>query len=211
MKELLFINANMNRKSSRTLRLTKAFLRELAKREEFHTTELMLESMRVSPITSSSLNRRYALIEAGNTEADDFALARQWRDADIIVISTPLWLFTYPAKLKAYLEAVDVIGIAYDFNENGSTTSYCKAQDLYYITTAGGPLGFGPNAGPGAFANPEGELNLGFKTIQAFAGVECHIPNVRCIAVENVDIVPEDAPQIMARAIKALPEYLGWE
>ena len=120
MKELLLVNANVNRKNSRTQRLTKAFLRELAKREEFHTTELILESMHLAPLSSSSLNRRYALIEAGDTEADEFVLARQWRDADIIVISTPLWLFTYPARLKAYLEAVDVIGVAYDFNEDGS-------------------------------------------------------------------------------------------
>ena len=63
MKELLLVNANVNRKSSRTQRLTKAFLRELAKREEFHTTELILESMHLAPLSSSSLNRRYALID----------------------------------------------------------------------------------------------------------------------------------------------------
>ena len=211
MKELLLVNANVNRKSSRTQRLTKVFLRELAKREEFHTTELLLESMHLAPLSSSSLNRRYALIEAGDTEADEFVLARQWRDADIIVISTPLWLFTYPARLKAYLEAVDVIGVAYDFNEDGSTTSYCHAQDLYYITTAGGPLAFGP-AGESPFARPDGELNLGFKTIEAFAGVECHVPNVRCIAVENLDIVPDAGPGIISRAIDALPALMdSWE
>lgn len=210
MKELLLINANVNRDASRTQRLTDAFLEELAKREEFNVTELVLESMELPTLDSKRLQERYDLIDAGRTDADVFALARQWRDADIIVISTPLWLFTYPAHLKAYLEAVDVIGVAYDFLEDGSTQSYCKAKDLYYITTAGGPLGFAPSEGTSAFANPEGELNLGFKTIQAFAGYECHVPNVRCIAVENVDLVPENAPQLISSAIDALPEYLGW-
>ncbi|MBQ6395383.1 MAG: NAD(P)H-dependent oxidoreductase, partial [Atopobiaceae bacterium] len=175
MKKLLLVNANVNRGTSRTQRLTDAFMELLIQHEEVEVEELILEELVIAPLDSELLNRRYALIEAGETDADDFEYARQWRDADIIVISTPLWLFTYPAKLKAYLEAVDVIGIAYDFLPDGSTKSYCKATDLYYITTVGGPS--------------EG-LDYGFNTIEAFAGAECRIPNIRCIVADNLDMVP---------------------
>ena len=194
MKNLLLINANVNRDASRTQRLTDAFMELLAQHEELDTTELILEDLDIAPLDSELLNRRYALIEAGETGADDFELARQWRDADIIVISTPLWLFTYPAKLKAYLEAVDVVGIAYDFLPDGSTESHCKATDLYYITTVGGPS--------------EG-LNYGFNTIEAFAGAECRIPNVHCIVADNLDMVPEDAPRLVDEAIAKLPELFA--
>lgn len=196
MKKLLLINANVNRETSRTQRITDALMERLLAREEFEVEELILEDLDIAPLDSELLNRRYALIEEGRTDADDFDYARQWAEADTIVISAPLWLFTYPAKLKAYLEAVDVIGVAYDFLPDGTTETHCRASELYYVTTAGGPLS-------------EGALNLGFKSIEAFAGFECRIPELHCICVENMDTVPEDAPRLVEEAIADLDKLFA--
>ena len=216
MKKVLLVNANVNRDQSRTQRLTNAVMERTARKEglasaaQLDVDELVLEDMDIQPLDSARLNERYALIDAGRTDDPSFALARQWRAADIIVISTPLWLFTYPAKLKAYLEAVDVIGVAYDFLPDGSTKSYCRAGELYYVTTSGGPLSFGepdPDALP--FASPDAPFNLGFRSIQAFGGYECHIPELHYIGVENLDIVPGEAPRLIDEAIAALDRFFA--
>ena len=194
MRRLLLVDANVNRATSRTERLTRALLERLVAREpDLEVEELVLEGLDIAPLDSGLLNRRYALIAAGDTEADDFALARQFRDADVVVFSVPYWLFTYPAKFKAYLEAIDVIGIAYRFRPDGTTESYCRATDLYYVTTSGADL--------------EGR-NFGFESVRAFAQMECRIPNVRLVAADGLDIVPGDAPRIVDEAIAALDGLL---
>lgn len=194
MRTLLLVNANVNRATSRTERLTRALVDALMAREpDLELEEIVLEDLDIAPLDSELLNRRYALIEAGQIDADDFDLARSFRDADVVVFSAPYWFFTYPARFKAYLEAIDVVGVAYDFLPDGSTKSYCRATDLYYVTTSGAPLG---------------DRNFGFASVEAFACMECHIPHVHLVAAEGLDIVPEDAPRLVDEAIAALPALL---
>lgn len=194
MRRLLLVNANVNRKTSRTEFLTRALLERLIAREpDLDVEELVLDELDIAPLDSELLNRRYALIAAGDTEADDFAYARQFRDADVVVFSVPYWLFTYPAKFKAYLEAIDVVGIAYKFCPDGTIESHCRATDLYYVTTSGYKL--------------EGR-NFGFESVRAFAQMECQILNVRLVAADGLDIAPDDAPRIVDETIASLGDLL---
>ena len=74
MRRLLLVDANVNRAASRTERLTRALLERLVAREpDLEVEELVLEDLDIAPLDSELLNRRYALIAAGDTEADDFA------------------------------------------------------------------------------------------------------------------------------------------
>ena len=195
MRTLLLVNANVNRETSRTERLTRALLdRLLAAEPDLEVEELVLEDLDIAPLDSELLSRRYALIEDGDTEADDFEFARQFRDADVVVFSVTYWLFTYPAKFKAYLEAIDVIGIAYHFCPDGTIESFCRATDLYYVTTSGYQLD---------------DRNFGFESVKTFAQMECHIPNVRLVAAEGLDVVPGNAPRLVDEAIAGLDALLG--
>lgn len=112
----------------------------------------------------------------------------------MVVFAVPYWLFTYPAKFKAYLEAIDVIGIAYKFRPNGTIESSCHATDLYYVTTSGYKLE---------------DRNFGFDSVRTFAQMECQIPNVRLVAAEGLDVDPQQAPRIMDEAIAGLDELFS--
>lgn len=45
---------------------------------------------------------------------------------------------SFPAMLKQYLEQVNVVGITFIYSEDGVPVGLCRANRLFYVTTAGG-------------------------------------------------------------------------
>ena len=75
-----------------------------------------------------------------------FGYARQFVQADTIVIAAPFWDLSFPAALKNYLEQINAIGITFRYTPEGVPQGMCRAKKLYYVTTAGGdfvPEGYG--------------------------------------------------------------------
>ena len=68
-----------------------------------------------------------------------FRYARQFAQADEIVIAAPFWDLSFPAKLKIYLEQITVSGITFKYM-GGRPKGLCKAKKLTYVTTSGGPI-----------------------------------------------------------------------
>ena len=60
--------------------------------------------------------------------------------ADLVVIAAPDWDMTFPAALKIYLEWTCTLGITFHYTRTGVQEGLCRAKELVYITTAGGPL-----------------------------------------------------------------------
>ena len=130
----LYINCCV-REESRTDRLALAVLQKLG--GDF--TELKLYGENLKPLDSEMLNKRTALIEQGDYSDQMFDYAKQFAGADTIVLAAPYWDLSFPATLKTYIENIYVTGIVSAYNENGMPVGLCKAKELYYITTAGGP------------------------------------------------------------------------
>lgn len=68
-----------------------------------------------------------------------FKYAKQFAAADTIVIAAPFWDLSFPADLKTYIENIYVTGIVSRYGIDGKPVGMCKAEQLYYVTTAGGP------------------------------------------------------------------------
>ena len=130
---LLFINACV-RSNSRTKRLAD---RVLAKKAQ-PITEVRLEEIDFPVADEAFLKRRDRLIE--NRAFDDslFALARQFAEADEIVIAAPFWDLSFPAALKQYFEQINVPEITFCYTEEGVPQGLCKAEKLTFVTTSGG-------------------------------------------------------------------------
>ena len=133
--ENLFINACVRGANSRTIVIAKDILKDI----EGTTTELVLDSIDLHPLTSTTLALRDSLIKSGNFENPMFDYAKQFASADTIIIAAPYWDLAFPALLKIYLENICVSGITFRYN-NGRPIGLCKAKKLIYITTAGGPI-----------------------------------------------------------------------
>ena len=133
-KKVLYINA-CARGASRTDKLARTVLSDIGR----EYVERKLYDMELSPLTEERLLKRTELIEKRLFSDDMFELAREFADADIIVIAAPFWDLSFPAILKLYIENIYITGIVSEYTENGMPHGLCKAEKLYYVTTAGGP------------------------------------------------------------------------
>lgn len=131
---LLYINACV-RADSRTARIAQALLARLGGAY----TEVKLAEEDLQPLSAETLQKRTALTERGDYSDPMFRWAKQFRDADEIVIAAPYWDLSFPASLKVYLENVYVTGLVSEYTEEGLPRGLCRAKKLWYVTTAGGP------------------------------------------------------------------------
>ena len=177
---ILFVNA-CARSESRTKRLAAAFL---AGRDEA-VTELCLNSVKFPVVDEEFLRRRDSLILARDFANPEFSLARQFAEADEIVIAAPYWDLSFPAVLKQYIEQINVIGVTFRYTPEGIPEGLCRAKKLTYIMTAGG-----------TFAPEE----YGFGYIKALAHNYYGISDVNLIKAVGLDIDGADAEQILKDA-----------
>ena len=185
-KPILYVNACV-RKESRTKMLAEQLLIKLGKPYE----EINLGKINFSSISEEYLNKRDELCSKGNYEDSMFDLARQFSEAEIIVIAAPFWDLSFPAKLKQYLEQINVVGITFKYSEEGVPVGLCRASKLFYVTTAGG------------YYVPE---EYGFGYIKALAQNYYGIQNVQQITAVGLDIKGADVEEIMRKAKDSLPE-----
>ncbi len=183
-KPILFINVCV-RKESRTRKLAEKLLIKLDKPYE----EICLANMNFPIVNEEYLIRRDQLVSQGDFQNTMFDLAHQFSEAQTIVIAAPFWDLSFPAMLKQYLELIGVVGITFKYSEEGIPIGLCKAERLYYVTTAGG------NYVPEIF---------GFGYIKALAEGYYGIHDIRKIEAVGLDIQGADADAIMRSAEDAL-------
>ena len=75
--------------------------------------EIRLAEIPFPAVDEDFLRRRDQLIASGDFQDPLFALARQFAQAEIIVIAAPYWDLSFPAVLKQYLEHINVLGITF--------------------------------------------------------------------------------------------------
>ena len=177
--ENLFINACVRGANSRTLVIAKDILKDI----EGTTTELVLDSIDLHPLTSTTLALRDNLIISGNFENSMFDYAKQFASADTIIIAAPYWDLAFPALLKIYLENICVSGITFRY-DNGRPIGLCKAKKLIYITTAGGPI----------FAD------FGYNYIKTMFNALLGITDTVCYKAENLDVCNISVNEVLTKA-----------
>ena len=139
--KLLFVDACIRGEKSRTKALCEHFIKEYtAANPEWEVETVSVEALALEGFDSESLAARDVLLKEKNFADKSFDLAKQFMEADRIVMGAPYWDLSFPTKLKAYLEQVSVTGLTYIYNEKGIPQGQCKAADLTYITTSGGPI-----------------------------------------------------------------------
>ena len=176
---ILYINCCV-RNESRTNRLAKAVLEKMG-----DVTELFLPEEDIHPLSEKTLEKRTQLLSAGALDDPMFRYAKQFAQADKIVISAPFWDGSFPSILKVYIENIYAVGIVSRYGEDGVPIGMCKADELIYVTTAGGP--YLP------------DFSYGY--IKALAESCFGIKKTTLIKAEMLDIVGMDAEAILSDAI----------
>ncbi len=181
---ILFVDACV-REDSRTKRLAEALLEKLNE----DAVCISLEEVFFGVTDETFLKKRDNLIAKGEYDDDMFSLARQFSQADTIVIAAPYWDLSFPAMIKQYIEAINVLGITFEYTPEGFPKGLCKAKKLYYVMTAGGSY------------VPE---EFGFGYIKALAQNFYGIEDVELIKAIGLDIIGADSETIINEAISNL-------
>ena len=183
-KMILYIDACV-RGDSRTRELGEALLSRLSG----DVVRVNIGEMKFDITDEVFLKKRDSLIAKRMFDDDSFKLARQFAEADTIVIAAPYWDLSFPAALKQYIEKINVLGITFEYTAEGYPMGLCKADKLYYVMTAGG------NYVPEEF---------GYGYIMALAENFYGIKEVRLIKATGLDIYGNDPEKIMAEAVNSI-------
>lgn len=183
-KPVLLINACV-RSDSRTMRLAAELLKRLDRPYE----EVTLHTLAFPRFDEAYLQKRDHLLSSGQLDDPSFALAHQFAAAEDIVIAAPYWDLSFPAALKQYLERINAVGITFRYTSEGIPEGLCKAQRIFYVTTAGGP------------SVPQ---EYGYGYVKALAENYYGIHDVRLIEASGLDIYGADAKAILQEALQQI-------
>lgn len=113
----------------------------------------------------------------------------QFVAADKYVFVTPMWNFSFPPLMKAYIDAICIAGKTFKYTETGPVGLLPDKKALH-IQASGGVYSEGPAA----------SMEMGHRyisTIMSFFG----ITDFQGIFVEGMAQTPDKAPQIKEEAI----------
>ncbi|WP_283750125.1 FMN-dependent NADH-azoreductase [Bacillus cereus] len=109
--------------------------------------------------------------------------------ADRYVFVTPMWNFSYPAVVKAYLDNLSIAGKTFKYTENGPV-GLLEGKKALHIQATGGVYS------EGAYASMDFGRNH-LNAVLGFMGVS----DTEYIAVEGMNANPEKAQDIKEEAI----------
>ncbi len=186
--KILYINATV-RPDSRTKRIAKYILDRIPAEKKI----INLEEEDIRPLNNEVLEFRTRLTMAKDFNNGIFHYAKDYAEADVIIIVAPYWDLSFPALLKNYIEAINVNGIVFRYTDKGSVEGLCKAKHLIYITTAGGEI-------------ISDEFGFGYikELAQRFHGIK----NIEYIKAEGLDIEGAEVEKILQKTEKKADEII---
>ena len=96
--------------------------------------------------------------------------------------------FVLSLDTEIYIENIYVTGIVSSYDESGMPVGLCKAKELYYVTTAGGPY----------------DPTYSYGYIESLAKSFFGIPETHLVKAEMLDIIGNDAEEILNREINRI-------
>jgi len=140
--KVLFIDSCMKKgEESRTKILCNSFLQDLKQAKpdcEIETVVLKEEDLK--PYDIDMVNARYGIVADKDWDHPMLRYAKQFSEADRIVIGAPYWDLAFPALLKIYIEHIFVGGLNFEATAEG-LKGLSKVEKAVFIQTAGGYVG----------------------------------------------------------------------
>jgi FMN-dependent NADH-azoreductase len=127
-----------------------------------------------------------AEVAAGQQDLADFL------SADIVVIGAPMYNFTIPSQLKAWIDRVLVAGKTFRYGANGAEGLAGSKRVIIAISRGNF---YGPGAPAAAFEHVETYL----RTVFGFIG----IARLEFIVAEGVQVGPEHRERAVAQALES--------
>jgi FMN-dependent NADH-azoreductase len=142
--KLLHIIASPRGKKSRTLHVAREFLHSLqGSNPGLKVETLDLFKVQLPEVLADAVEAKYTLMSGGTLDAPAqrgweaiSAYSRAFLNYDAYLISSPMWNFTVPYRLKHYIDIIMQAGILFQFTETG-VEGLAKNKKMFCITTRG--------------------------------------------------------------------------
>jgi FMN-dependent NADH-azoreductase len=116
-------------------------------------------------------------------------LTEQFTSADKYVFVTPLWNFSFPPKVKAYIDTICIAGKTFKYTASGPV-GLMSQKKAVHIQARGGVYSEGPAK----------EMEFGDRYLQAIFGF-IGITDVDSVIVEGMAQMPDQAESIKEKAM----------
>lgn len=201
MAKVLFITANPNSAdTSFSMAAGEAFIEaykqehpqdEIVTIDLFHTTVPAIDAEVFAAWSKFAAGEGFEALNESQQQkiAAMNANLETFMNADRYVFVTPMWNFSYPPVVKAYLDNVAIAGKTFKYTENGPV-GLLEGKKAFHIQATGGVYSEGPYA-----AMDFGRNHL--KAVLGFIGVS----DVEYLAVEGMSANPEAAPEMKENAM----------
>ncbi|NIY76121.1 FMN-dependent NADH-azoreductase [Thalassospira sp. HF15] len=189
MTNILHVSASVNGENSNSRQIALKLIDRIkaadpsAKVAERDTNEAL-----VSAITGETVGAYYTPAEDRSDAQKEVIAASdkmvaELLDADILVIGAPMYNFSVPSTLKAWVDLIARVGVTFNYTENGPV-GLVEGKKAYIVAATGGV----PVNSPADFATPY------LKQVLAFIG----ITDVEVVEASGFGVNAEEA---MAKAI----------
>mgnify|MGYP001791963957 CR=1 FL=1 len=149
---LLHIVATPRGLASNTARVSSALLEELHDKYEglsVHTLDLFNASL--PAVAGTNIEAKYMLMTGqvfdeatANSWTHIEALISQFLQADMYLVTTPMWNFSIPYALKYYIDAIVQPGYLFKYDETGAPHGLVVGKRMICVTSRGGDYSDGP-------------------------------------------------------------------
>jgi len=198
MKNLLLIQSSPRGKDSISRQLTQELLEKIRAREEISVTERDLSA---HPLPHLQAEQLEAFFTPPDKRSPGLQLAVKLSDevvseflrSDIVVLSVPMWNFSVPSVLKAWIDHVVRAGITFSYGPEG-VKGLVSSKIVYVVSSSGSILSNGPLDFLGTY----------LKAVFGFLG----LIDVRFVRVEGIGD-PKAKDSAVARGRKMLEEALA--
>jgi FMN-dependent NADH-azoreductase len=148
--KLLNIIASPRGPKSRTLSIAKEFLNTLQEKyPDLVIEDLDLFKENLPDVFWGEVAAKYVLMQGGVLDKNSqiswnriVNYSKAFLEADLYLISSPMWNFSIPYKLKQYIDIIIQAGILFRITERG-VEGLVKNKKMFCITTRGNDYGEG--------------------------------------------------------------------
>ncbi len=197
--KLLNIICSPRGEKSRTNEIAKVFLKTVEEKyPDIVIENLDLTSANLPIVLGDAVDAKYSFM--AGVSPDEKSL-RAWNEisrystefvqADIYLISTPMWNFSIPYRLKQYIDIIMQAGTMFKFTESG-VQGLAENKKMFVISSRGSDYGQGTPMNQFDFLEPY------LRSIFGFGG----ITDISFLHAQPLDYSPDLAASVMEKARK---------
>ncbi|SHH89249.1 FMN-dependent NADH-azoreductase [Flavobacterium defluvii] len=150
MKNILHLKSSIQAAESYSIKLGNAIIEKIQEKyPNSKVKEVNLADIEIPHLNTELLRKLFTSSDKLSEEEKksiEFSnnLLEQLKTADIIVIGAPLYNFTIPSSLKAWIDHITRPGVTFGYGEDGRPVGLVTGKKIYVAMSSGGVYSQGP-------------------------------------------------------------------